>query len=1535
MEAAKELYVKQSEIRKSILRSVKNFTKQGSAKITAGAVKARRDTLKEHYEQFRANHNTLWSVVPEETKVKEDYFLKNISEEVETEYLAALGYYLDLLEPTEQSVQKENDEYKGAVERVEKIPLPQIQLPTFSGSFLEWEAYRDLFTSLVRANASLTDVQKLHYLKTTVSGEAEKLIKNIPLTAANHEVAWAKLVKRFESTRKLVQAHLKSLFSIPAMKHETASEIKALLDGTNEEVTALKNLQRPTDQWDDILVHITVDKLDPTTRKDWETGSTSDLPTFTELEAFLDRRIRGLENVDASSDTKGSNHKQTSNSGQHRKSHESKAHLAMSATRQCSLCQGKHTYSYCPTFKKKPADQRRQVVSQLNACMNCLKLDHKVDACPSEKHCQLCSQRHHTMLHPRKEKQPPTTGTFSIQQPNNEWQPQGSQTTFVPSNVSAHIAEASASSTILLATAIVQVRSPNGTTARLRALVDPGAEATFIASSVAERLNLPRQRTSVAVSGLGTASAGTSKSQALLILESEKDKQMSLPVNALTLPKLTGLIPSKHVSKNLWPHLTGLTLADEGYHHSTRVDLILGADVYGRLLLDGLRKGPQGTPTAQNTVFGWILTGPTSTDCNRSCTTTTMPPPSSALAAHTSINADLNKTFRRFCELEEVPTTRILTDDELACEKHYQETHFRDDGRYVVRLPFRSDAENELGESRNIAVTMFLRQERSLQKKPELLDQYQDFMLEYERLGHMELVPESSRLKPPNYYMPHHAVIRDSSTTTKLRVVFNASQKTTSGTSLNETLHIGPRLQRDLPAVLLRWRTHEIVFAADITKMYRQIRIHSDDADWQRIVWRSDPNDDIKDDRLLTVTYGTASAPYLALKTLQQLATDERETYPVAASILEQDFYVDDLLSGSHDVESALEKQTGLIKLLERGKLVLRKWASNRDALLNHIPREDRAHGPPKTVTPDENIRTLGLVWHPTTDQFAYQIDLPDVNKAFTKRMILSDSARLFDPLGLLSPVTVTAKILLQDLWIDQTGWDSPLSEEIQNKWLNYRQGLKDIELFRINRWLGSNRVPCAYEIHGFCDASRRAYGAAVYIRVVRETEVLQISLLIAKTKVAPIKEVCIPRLELCGAVLLTRLVSYVENAMNLKNSPIHLWTDARVVLAWISSHPSRWKPFVANRVSEIQTSQPRASWRHISGLQNPADLTTRGIAPHDLQTNSLWWHGPEWLKLSTSQWPRLEPSKESPMLEERETIRGHPVQAREPCDLLDRYSSLVRLQRITALCIRFINRLKNPEMIVPSYITAPELNHALQVLTKMVQELHFSRDLKAIKERRLLPKDSQLKTLTPFVDNDEVLRLGGRLEHSLLPYEAKHPIILPTDSPLTELIIADAHLSTLHGGSQLTTAYLRRRFWIINARNPVRAHIHRCIRCVRQRPIMGQQLMGNLPAERIQPSRAFTHTGLDYAGPVYARASKGRGQKAYKAWIALFVCLVTRAVHLEVVSDCTTESFLNAFARFTSRRGLCSTIWSDNATTFRAADVDDRRWREISSIKG
>lgn len=982
-------------------------------------------------------------------------------------------------------------------------------------------------------------------------------------------------------------------------------------------------------------------------------------------------------------------------------------------------------------------------------------------------------------------------------------------------------------------------------------------------------------------------------------------------IRAVILDNILGRHPQVKISKAAIRLTSSLAPADPNWFVPGTVDLLLGSDVLGLILSGGVRILQQKGLVAVPTIFGFSFFGPV------------LQVISSVEDQTIEVGISLTDAVQRFWEVEEPPQAVRVDPLDQECELLYENNIGRRvDGRFVTRLPFLA-SRPPLGQSRSLAERRLLSMERRMKRDSSFRDKYIEFMREYELLGHMS-VSDFDWRSHEHFFLPHHAVLKNPSG--KIRVVFDGSATTSNGVSLNQCLHAGPKLHQDISDILTHFRRHQVVFVADIRMMFRQTIVHKDDRRYQLILWREQACEPIKTYELNTTTYGLRSSPYIAIRTLLELANRERLKYPRAAAVLESSVFVDDICTGESSVENARILRDELIAILKSGGCELRKWLSNSPELLKDLP-EDHQQDPHLFENPDTPnlVAVLGIQYQPVQDVFTYRVKL-DSPKTWTKRSVLSTVARTFDPNGWITPVVFLAKCFLQKLWIAKVTWDEPLHGELLREWSSIVHSLPEVNHIAMPRcFLPSGR--CRVSLHGFCDASERGYAAVVFLRAVNVSEQPMVHLVMAKSKVAPIRSrLTIPKLELAGAALLVRLLNHVHTSLStvVDLSDVFAWSDSEIVLCWLRASIHNLEVFVANRVSQIQNSKTPLIWRHVPGDMNPADCASRGCMASSLINNSLWWC-PQWLTRPELSWPRNKFSAPEVLPGLRVGVAEN-LPAYNLDTLLNKYSSFDKLIGVTAWIQRFINNGKNPQHKLLTPVLSPlERREALLLLVRGVQIENFS-DIIDILKRGSNLKGSVAR-LNPFLDETGLLRVGGRLKNSNLPHGARHPLLLPKGGTFVNLLVIQRHIQNSHAGLNALLANLQREFWILSARRVVRSVIFRCIKCYRLKAKPVQPIMGDLPSDRVTETRPFAGVGTDFAGPFACKSSHLRNAKSLKVYLCVFVCLSTKAVHLEVVSSLSTEAFVAALGRFVSRRGLPLLIRSDCGTNFKGTD---RHLKEI-----
>lgn len=1387
------------------------------------------------------------------------------------------------------------------------VKLPKITLPNFEGDYKNWPTFYDLFKSLVHENSSLSEIEKFQYLLSSLSGQALNLLKGFPLTSQNYHTAFQTLKERYQNKRLLANTCWKEIYNVPKMQTESATGLRKILEVFSENLSVLNNLGLPVAHWDFVLFHLLIQKLDtPTIRRFELQECSTDIPSFNNLQTFLLNQCTALESVALSvphqHDTKFNSQKsKTYNAPTYKRNSALIVHTKFDSDKKesvCNYCKLGHTIYKCPSFLEKSTSDRLRIVKEKNWCTNCLHSGHQINKCSSKSSCRTCNEKHHSLLHMRSSSNHSSNSqtTFSNQsESSGDSVPKPAQvlTNVLPTRT-----------TVLLATAQVEILDAWGRFQKVRVLLDGGSQINIISQSCVNRLGLKTSKIALSILGIGDSSSSANSCVVCTIRPTDQVNP-SFTFDAIVLSKICAQMPSTLINFSYWSCVSSRKLADPDFATPGSVDILLGADVFPLILRDGRLEGDGLEPTALQTVFGWVFMGKIQG----------FPPTLSSF--HASIDeSSINATLKKFWELEEVPKLPILSQEDEFCEQFFKNCHSRDaSGRYTVALPFKNDDLPSFGDTYSLAFRRLLSLERRLIKASSVYDEYRNFMSDYISSNHMSLITSDFRSEN-SFYIPHHCVIKPDSVSTKLRVVFDASACVPGNPSLNDTLCIGPKLQKDIVVILLNFRIHNFVLTADIKQMYRQILIQPSHRDFQRILWRFSPREPVQEYQLNTVTYGISPAPFLALRTLFQLAQDEKHSFPNASKVLLTDVYVDDIVTGCDDLEEAKVLQKELIALLHKGGFQLRKWCSNNVELLSSIP-PDHQHQNSLNFDVDPVVKILGLKWFPSLDEFTYSTNVS--SEVYTKRAILSDISRIFDPLGFLSPFTFLAKHLIQHLWTLGLQWDDPLPQDVTLRWKRCRSELAELSKLKIPRKLASAFFTRC-ELHGFGDSSERGYGAVIYLRFFYENASIGTSFVCAKSKVAPVRRISLPRLELCACLLLSKLINlvYFSYSKIFRINSIFAWSDSTVALTWIKSSPHRWKSFVSNRTTQIQELVSPKNWHHVKTRDNPADCASRGLTPGELLKSSLWWVGPDWLRSGEN----VVGEQFDPVLvseEERQISLSTFVSQSIVDDLLSRFSSLSQIKRIMSYVLRFVHNLKNPRRF--GVLSSMELKQAFFFLIKYVQQSVFSTDIHNLINKK--PISKPLRKLNPFLGEDGLLRVGGRLSFSGLAYEHKHPALLPSSHRLTELVIQYFHQVYLHPGAQTLQYLLAQQVWILSARRSINKIIAKCHTCFRLNPKPFQPFMGDLPSLRVGQLKPFQCVGVDFGGPFAVTLSKSRGSKSMKSYVCLFVCFTTKALHLELVSDLTSDAFLAALRRFIARRGRCNFIFSDRGTNFKGAYRD------------
>ena len=1406
-----------------------------------------------------------------------------------------------------------------------------------------WLSFWNSFESAIHNNPALSSVDKFNYLNSLLESTAAEAIAGLALTAANYEEAVDTLKRRFGNKQLIVSKHMDALLNLPTVhSHHDLRGFRHLIDLIEMNVRGLKALGVTAESYGGLLTSIMMNKLPAEIRLIISREFTDDNWDVERLMAMVHREIDARERSAASTGSRAP----APRSPQRRSPPTAAAFVVSDSTPTgCVFCNGGHQPQSCTVVVE--ANARMKALRGQGRCYLCLRKHHLSKDCRSPTRCCICRGRHHVSIC----RQRSANDTNSPRAPpsNNNVEMNGRVVTTNPAPVrstggvgtrtSTNNLSVGARTPVLLQTARLKLYNPDGDSRvffEVRAILDGGSQRTYVTSRVKDRLNLATRR----VECLRVKTFGTEKAQdkccEVVELGVHTQTGETLKMAALTVPFVCNPVTCQPTQQAMetYEHLLGLELADSAEpEEELQVDVLVGSDVYWSLVTGDVRRGRKG-PVAIHTKVGWVLSGPTAPA--ESMTTLAITSTHVCKTDCLPIKGNLDDQLKRFWDLESLG---IMKNEDSVYQKFTQKISF-DGQRYQVSLPWKDD-HPPLPNNQEMCRRRLIGLLKRLRQNPPLLAEYDSVIKDQLHRGVIEVVPKSSTDEADRmHYLPHHAVVRRDKATTKLRVVYDASAKTI-GPSLNECLYTGPSFGQSIFDILLRFRLHKVAIAGDIEKAFLMVSIAAGDRDSLRFLWTSDlqkESPEVTILRFTRVVFGVNCSPFLLNATIKHHIETYRDIDPLFVADFMSSIYVDDVSFGAENEEKGYQLYIKSKTRLAEAGFNLRKFVTNSDNLRQKINDNEQPvqRNHTNEVTEDDQSfakgslggqneangmpKILGVQWNVTKDELVFDMGeamhhLTDSKP--TKRTVIGVSAKFFDPLGIVSPVTVQLKMFFQRLCEANLDWDEHLSGDLLTEWTKLHQSLQERVIITMPRWYSTSQRGTARLI-GFCDASVKAYAAVVYLRV-DEGETPRVCFVAAKNRVAPLGGMTIPCLELLSALLLSKLIDSINSALTqtrlVLGDPV-CYTDSKVALYWIKGCHQEWKQFVENRVTTIQTLVQARHWRHCPGKDNPADVPSRGMAIAELAANTLWLSGPEWIAKiddSTNKDADITEEPDECRQEKKATRNGaHAMTVtQQPRSGIGRviqcedFSSLQRLLRVTAAVLRFI-RLLRGRMSVSQSTELEDIQKARLLWQKEAQaQLQQTRNFQTWRNQFGLT-----------LDNNGLWRCRGRMSNSDLPTEARAPVILDRKHHFTSLVVRDAHQRVLHNGVKETLMQIRSEYWIVRGRQFVRSLIYQCVVCRRQEGGPYKMVQPPpLPDFRTRQSRPFSNTGVDFAGPLYVRAPDGP-----KVWLCLYTCCATRAVHLDLVPDMSAETFLRSFKRFTARRGTPVRMVSDNGKTFKSA---------------
>ena len=1415
------------------------------------------------------------------------------------------------------------------------VKLPKLELSKFSGKVHEFQEFWDGFKSAIHENESLASVDKLKYLRSFLLEPAKSVIAGMPLTDASYNSAIELLKKRFGKPEEIQRAHINHFLHLPPVFNEkSVNRLRTLHDQIETHFRGLEALGVDKIKYSSIVVPELMEKIPESIRFNMIRGSEKSLSSWSldELLAALEKELSIRESYVPLMKNGGGN-QQTRHS--RREEYHGGTATALYVVKDgskgnCVYCLEDHAAESCE--KVQGIEERKCILRKYAKCFICLNSGHRLFECRNKDKfkCRVCNGRHHTSICRYR----PNAALG-----NKETLAKASAPSPLNANATSWVGSTGSGGNVALQTALANVEGMKKETVRV--LFDTGSHKSFITAEVVAKVGLrPVRREDLGILPFGSTDAEVKTRDVVEVSLVPVNGKKKVTIECYVVDEISSIANAHpEVVKETYPHLHNIWFSDICRHKETlKVDILIGSDSLWNFQESEIRRGGPNEPVAVKTTLGWVLSGPLTGMTLNSIENINV----NFLPSFPSKSGKIEETVQKLWDLE---TIGIRPENEV--HEHVIDNIIFTGKRYSVGLPWKAghkalptNYENSLIRLKSLG--------KKLRKDPPTLAKYNDIINEQAESGVIEQVTE---LEPAEetFYLPHMAVVRAEAETTKVRIVYDASCKDRkTRTSLNDCLHIGPTLTPLIFNILLRFRENKVVLVGDIEKAFLNIEVHTADRDCLRFLWFKNcwsENSEIVVFRFLRVVFGVNSSPFLPNAVLRHHLEGYKEIDPNFTSKLLESFYVDDLVTGCKTLDEAFTLYQKASERLKQGGFRLRKWKTNSIKLAERIEESENETAETKQQgKSDESsyakeilgqssstggkCKILGMSWD--NDKDTLEFDLAKVGKDAaterpTKRRVLSTIATIFDPQGIISPISIMAKVFFQDLCKEKLDWDDPIQVNRCTEWNAWLDDLARVNSITLPRWFynESEGEIRRCEIHGFGDASSKAYCAVVYL-VYETVNGVHMTLLCSKTRVAPLKALTIPRLELLSARILSVLVDTVRDALSsqLKIDCVRYWVDSKTALYWIFNN-GEWKQWVQFRVREILRLSKKEEWGHVGGKDNPADLGSRGVTASQLENSELWWNGPQWLRKSKDNWPTgltLEDSEEVKGEKKKANVMivvtGNPTGVSRVIDI-NRYGTLRKLLRVTAVVMRFVENVKaekdgrsvNVEGLSVIDIISAERLWIKEVQSTIVQNSSFRKTMCHL----------------GIAEMEGILVCMGRLEHSDLSSESKYPIYLPKEHRFTELIVEDCHRRVHHYMVNATLAELRSRFWISKGRQFVKKILKRCFICrkLEAKPFQSPPTAA-MPDYRVTQAAPFSNVGIDFAGPLYVKEKRGEYKKVY---ICLFVCCVTRALHLELVQDLSAVTFLNCLRRFCARRGWPSIINSDNAKTFKSSSKLLRRF--------
>ncbi|XP_053685846.1 uncharacterized protein LOC128735386 [Sabethes cyaneus] len=1406
------------------------------------------------------------------------------------------------------------------------------ELPVFSGDPVDWP----LFTSSYQNSTELcgySDAENLLRLQRSLRGAAKDAVSSFLLHPSTVPQIVSTLQQLYGRPEQIVNNMIAKVRSVPPPKADRLETLVSFglvvqnLCGHLKAVGLEKHLSNP------ILLQELVDKLPATVKFSW--ALYQDQVPLADLQVFSDYMGKVLSAASGVTQHVGvpqkfvkeerskpkeksfvNTHIPTDQQiGKRREEAENgvpsdrvqKPRDGGTRNKSCVVCNRDcHGLKNCVAFKALDIDSKWKAVKTHRLCSRCL-MPHARWPCKGEI-CGVngCPKRHHRSLH----FEPPVESKYTGAVVSVHRQP---------------------SSSTLFRILPVTLFGQNGQL-NTYAFLDDGSSVTLVERSIADALGARGDVETLHLQWTGGINKKITGAEVVTmdIAEMGGRKRFKLTdvytVGNLGLPQQT-LNFTELATR--FDHLKNLPV--KGFD-SAVPGILIGLSNAHLLATLKLRQGRSDEPIATKTRIGWAI-----------CGSLRKPIVHRQLHMNTEpSNAELHEYVKHFFDIESLGVAAAATVKGVEEQRAYkilaETTRRQENGKFETGLLWNHDYV-EFPDSRPMAERRFKCLEKRLARNPALYDSVRQQIVDFKSKGYIH---EATKEELDGYdlrrtwYLPIGVVVNEKKPG-KIRVIWDAAAKV-DGVSLNSMLLKGPDLLTPLLSALFQYRERQVAVSADVKEMFLQIMVRAQDRSALLFPYRDSPELPMSIMVSDVAIFGAACSPTQSQYIKNLNASEHELEFPRGAAAVIKKHYVDDYVDSFDTAEEAIEVAKEVIEIHRRAGFHIRNWMSSNRFVLDSLGEANLKQS--KAMLPDKETafeRVLGMAWQQDEDIFTFSLqfservqNLMDGTTIPTKREMLRLVMSIFDPLGLVGSFVIHGKILIQEVWRSNTEWDSRIPMNIATRWMEWTAALKQMEGIRIPRCYFPNYHPDSFkslELHVFVDASEQAYAAVAYFRIVDNGQV-RVALVSSKTKVAPLRGLSIPRMELMAALLGARLRKTIEESHSLTIRKTYFWSDSSTVCSWIKSDVRRYRQFVAFRVNEILSLSSIDEWQWISTKVNVADEATKWGKGPVCNVDSRWFRGPDILYENERASTTIAEEAIDESDKELREAHVHSHLVRHPVIDVDRFSKFERLLRSTAYVHRFADRVRSLGGSTDTVgLTSEEIRKAERTLWMTAQTEAFPDEVFILKKNReegrtggkQLGSSSKLFKLSPFLDEHGVLREATRAaEAEILSYDQKFPIILPRKHRITELLLDYYHRKYRHANDETVVNELRQRFSVSRLRVEVRMSRKRCIWCRVYKAMPVAPKMGPLPSVRLEPFvRPFSYVGVDLFGPYLVKIGRG----VAKRWVCLFTCLTIRAIHLEVVASLSTDACKKAIRRFIARRGSPQVIYSDNGTNFVGAN--------------